>query len=133
MDVETIPTLIGIQQLARIQLARSSRCLGNPMSWKPITQEDLYVLLQSCINEMSAVSVALFQKYAVQPYQLSCVRTTKTGQEVIFVVAHIDEKVLVFDDVEDEFGIGTIPQNGVLDKWQLYGTLETALNVLQTR
>ncbi len=49
---------------------------------------------------------------------------------MIYVAACFGEKVLVFDDVEDEFGMGIISQNGLLENCKLYGTLEASLSML---
>lgn len=59
-----------------------------------------------------------------------CIRTPEIGQEMIYVAACFGEKVLVFDDVEDEFGMGIISQNGLLENCKLYGTLEASLSML---
>lgn len=100
------------------------------MTWQPITREMLDVLLSVCLNAMGERSIALFQQYHVEPYLISCIRTPEIGQEMVYVVARFGEKVLIFDDVEDEFGIGIISQNELLENWRLYGTLEAALNML---
>lgn len=80
---------------------------------------------------MPAASAAKFEQHKVQPYQLSCVRTATTGPELVFVVAQAGRIVLIFDDVEEEFGVGSISPGNVLKEWQLCGSLETALKILE--
>lgn len=100
------------------------------MSWNPITLHDLKELIASNLNQMSEASNTLFKEYKVEYYQLPCIRSLEVGQELIFVVAAYEDRVLVFDDVENEFGIAIVPEDGILKSWGLYGDLEFALKSL---
>lgn len=61
------------------------------------------------------------------PHRIPCKRNAQTPNEEIFVVAQAGSRVLVFDDVEDEFGVGDLAESSVLEKWDLLGSLSNAL------
>lgn len=97
------------------------------MSWKPIQLEDLRILLRTSVDELLPATREAFERAAVGPYEVNCVRVSEAGPERVFVVARLANKVLIFDDVEDEFGVGSLTAEGGLLEWELEGSLETAL------
>lgn len=46
------------------------------------------------------------------------------------MIARVGERVLVYDDVEEEYAIAHVPEGGHLRNWELYGSLEAALLAL---
>ena len=79
---------------------------------------------------MSNELCVLFKKNKVVPYKIPCQRIINSPVEFIYVVACYRDNLLIYDDVEEEFGIGVVPKGGVLKEWNLYGSLEVALNAL---
>lgn len=97
------------------------------MNWKPIEEKILKENIQKDAALLPDYEYGLFQRHAVPIFRLPCFRTTHTGQELIFVVAQLKEHVIVFDDVEDEYGVGIIKKGEPLKDWCLYGSLKDAL------
>ena len=81
---------------------------------------------------MSDVERKKFASFQTPIYRISCRRNNQTAEEQIFVVAHSKNKILLFDDVEDEFGIADLVEtpSRVLKEWELVGDLVTALRKL---
>ena len=59
------------------------------------------------------------------PVAIQCVRRDVSGSltepEPIFCVARAGDRVLIYDDVEEEFGIGVVDSDGLLRSWGTYG------------
>jgi len=72
----------------------------------------------------------LYRHYAVQPFQLPCQRDQNSGVEQIFVLAKNENRVLYFDDVEEDFGVSAPDEDGVLRDWGNYGPLVRAVLIL---
>lgn len=100
------------------------------MTWQPIELADLRLLLQSSTDELSAVSKTLFEQLTVSPYQVNCRRPGLADPERVYVVAQSDRLLLIYDDVENRFGVGRATVDGNLLKWDRCGSLESALSVL---
>jgi hypothetical protein len=96
------------------------------MSWKPITESDLLELLASCIKELDRETLAKLDSIRVPLRRVRC----KRGQidDSLYVIAQRGSSALVFDDVEEEFGIATLGADDVVVTWQLHGLLVNALN-----
>ncbi|HWL40289.1 MAG TPA: hypothetical protein VNO75_08630 [Gemmatimonadaceae bacterium] len=47
--------------------------------------------------------------------------------EPMYAVARAEAAIVVYDDVEEEFGVGTLDQDGILRSWSNYGELRWAL------
>lgn len=95
--------------------------------WQPIDETTMWGQLQTDIENMSS-SVRLLLPALSRPLTtLDCERGQLGKIEKLFVVIRTDEKVLIYDDVEDEYAIADIPSTGVLRVWQLFGPLEAAV------
>lgn len=102
------------------------------MDWRPITSAELADRLD---EELEAMPIDMREQYksvAVSVYPISCDRGGVMGEEQIYVVGQIGDLLLVFDDVEDEFGIAQYPcsDSNPLTCWELVGTLEQTLKKL---
>ena len=95
------------------------------MAWQPITLQQLSTIVQQSLSQVPEE----FEKIKVPFYQIRCKRCSGSENEKIFVVAKSETKLLIFDDVEDEFAIADMPVNSneILIDWVLCGTLEHAL------
>ena len=70
-----------------------------------------------------------FIRIQIPMYRLTCRRSNQYGDEWLIAVARLGNKLIVFDDVEDEFGIviSSGDSHEVFHDWRLFGTLENAL------
>jgi|GEM_PF-4105939 len=68
-----------------------------------------------------------WDKYKTAPYEIDCLRLAEYGTEKIFVVAAQGQDVIVYDDVEEEFGIGTIDPDGILRHWEIYAGIDSCI------
>jgi hypothetical protein len=102
------------------------------MTWQPISESELKLQLQSALEQMSEVERKKFASIQTPIYRIPCRRNNQTADEQIFVVAHSKNKILLFDDVEDEFGVADLIETPprVLKEWDLVGDLATALHKL---
>lgn len=53
--------------------------------------------------------------------------------EEVFVAARCGEHVVIYDDIEEEFAVGIIGDDGILRTWSLYGELRWALAAFRAR
>jgi len=127
MAVEIILIPTGTQQPGLIRWVYSSLYPSDDMDWKPIGEQMLREQLQREIEALPEYVRELFQKYSVPIYRLTCLRTADAGEEKVYVVARLENRVLFFDDVEDEYGVGTVWEGTMLKDWDLYGSLQAAL------
>jgi hypothetical protein len=58
---------------------------------------------------------------------VNCIRSEGYEPEQVYVVAREGNEVILFDDVEEEFGIGGIGQDGVLKEWNIYAGLDSCI------
>jgi hypothetical protein len=82
------------------------------------------------VSRLAPDVLRLYRQYAVQPFHLLCHRDQESGTEQVFVLAKKGNRVLYFDDVEEDFGVAIPDQDGVLRQWGNYGPLVRALLVL---
>jgi hypothetical protein len=68
-----------------------------------------------------------WEKHGLTPaVPILCVRQnmiegSECPPEPIYCVARIGLRVLIYDDVEEEFGIGVLDADGLLRQWGTYG------------
>jgi hypothetical protein len=84
----------------------------NTKAWRPITAAKLESLLVQELQSCSPEDVALFAKIRIEPRKIGFERGGRI--ESVFVVAEIGERVLFYDDVEEEFEVATPDQVGVI-------------------
>jgi hypothetical protein len=48
---------------------------------------------------------------------------------MFYVVAQLGDRVIVYNDVEEIFGVGTLPEVGPMTDWADFGPLVLALRV----
>jgi len=102
------------------------------MDWKPIARAEFEVILQEEFAKLPAEELKLYETYATALLEQPCYRSEQYGIERVFVVARAGRRLLLFDDVDDEFAIGIPDSDGVLRNWSLYGTLAVAVRNLPT-
>jgi SpoU rRNA methylase family enzyme len=98
--------------------------------WKPISRSAFESLVKQEISDFDSTDKELWSKYQVELRTAPILRSPQSGIEQVFVVAAIGERILFFDDVEDEFGVARPPTVGALVDYGTYGELRHALSGL---
>jgi hypothetical protein len=95
------------------------------MEWTPITADELRDVVVKQLVDLDAETQAVWDHFGTQPTQILCIRGRLDGDvpelEPIYAVARAGDEVLIYDDVEDEWGIGVMDADGVLRSWGTYG------------
>ena len=102
----------------------------HPVDWTPISEEQFTKILSNEVSSLAPDVLRLYQQYAVKPYQLPCARLQDSALEQVFVLAKNGNRLLYFDDVEEDFGVATPDDDGVMREWGNYGPLVRALLIL---
>ena len=76
-------------------------------AWKPITPEEFRRYLERSIVQLSADELRLYEQYRLAPFHIFINRRCTTDEKV-YVVARKGERLVVFEDVENQFAIGTL-------------------------
>ena len=100
------------------------------MDWTPVSKERFDEILSGEISSLVPDMQRLYEQYAVEPFQLPCIRDQGAAREQVFVVAKKGNRLLYFDDVEEDFGVTILDEDGVMREWGNYGPLVRALLVL---
>jgi hypothetical protein len=102
----------------------------DPDEWEPISRAGLESRLNAEIATLPPGLLNTYRTHATTIAGLPCFRSEQYGTEHVFVVARSGRRLLIFDDVEDEFAIGAVDEDGVMRDWGLYGDLIDALRAL---
>lgn len=97
------------------------------MTWNPISESEVTTIVQEAVARMSPEDAKKFARIQTPIHAIRCRHRGDLPEENIFLVARVGSKVLVFDDVEDQFGVGDLAQSDVLEQWDLLGDLSFAL------
>jgi hypothetical protein len=104
---------------------------GQPtMPWSPVSKENFERILTEEIAALTPDAASAYEKYATTPYEQRCWRSSDYGIERVFVVAKNGNRLLFFDDIEDEFGVGVPDSDAVLRDLGTFGTLVAAVLAL---
>ena len=101
--------------------------------WQPISQAELENLIASEVQDFDAEKLALWDRLRVPLEKVSVVRSEAWGEEYVFVVARRGHEVLYFDDVEDEFAVGTVTAGKLAEEGGLAGELRHAVSIFDRR
>ena len=99
-------------------------------NWSPISRAEFEALLLEEIAAFEATDNDLWSRYKVAVRTAPIVRSREYETEHVFVVAALADRVLFFDDVEDEFGVARLSEKGPLEDYGTYGELRFALRGL---
>lgn len=91
--------------------------LNSRTDWTPISRERFENILRDEVAGLPSDALRMYQASVIPIAEYPCFRTEQYGNESVFVVARSGEQVILFDDVEDEFGIGRPNDEGVLREW----------------
>jgi hypothetical protein len=100
------------------------------MTWHPVSREKFEHLLKEEIETLTPAALKAYEKYSKAPYEQPCLRDSASGIERVFVVARNGNRLLFFDDVEEEFGVGVPDSDGVLRDLGTFGPLVAAVLAL---
>jgi hypothetical protein len=99
------------------------------MPWSPVSKETFECILREEMASLTPDATKAYEKYSVATYEQRCVRSVNSGIERVFVVARNENRLLFFDDVEEEFGIG-VPDDAILRDLGTFGPLVAAFSRL---
>jgi len=102
------------------------------MDWVPVSKERFEGILAEELEALRPEVMRLYEQYAVSPFQLPCLRGENSVTEYVFVLAKKEERLLYYDDVEEDFGVAIPDEDGVLRNWGNYGPLVQRLSRLPT-
>lgn len=102
------------------------------MGWKPISATELTSWVEQAYAAMTETERRQFDELRIPLRRLFCQRSPMLGPEVLYAVARRELQYLIFDDVEEDFGIATHSgdETEVLNSWVLVGGLQYALHTL---
>ena len=98
--------------------------------WQPLSRAGFEDVLKQEVTQLTPEALKIYEAYASGIVEQPCYRSGQYGIERVFVVARHGERLLLFDDVEDEFAVGVPDSDGVLRDWGLYGPLLVAVRGL---
>jgi hypothetical protein len=98
--------------------------------WQPLSRAGFEDVLKREVTQLPPEALKIYDAYASGIVEQPCYRSEQYGIERVFVVARHGARVLLFDDVEDEFAVGVPDNDGVLRDWGLYGPLLVAVRGL---
>ncbi|WP_431263264.1 hypothetical protein ACQ859_25170 [Roseateles chitinivorans] len=80
--------------------------------WTPISAEELADLVQAELRQCTPAQAEAFSNHRVPFYQVPIPRGDAT--ESVFVIAHLQGKVLYYEDVEDGFELSALSPEGAI-------------------
>jgi hypothetical protein len=100
------------------------------MEWKSVSRDGFQAILDPEIAALPKETLEVLSLHAVNVFEQPCFRDSSYGIEKVFVVARAGTRLLFYDDVEEEFGIGVPDSDGVLQVSELCGPLAAAIRAL---
>lgn len=97
------------------------------MNWNPVSRLRFEQILREELTTLNPEELKTYEAHAIGLLEHPCHRGEKYGQEKVFVVARAGKRLLLFDDVEDEFAVGVPGIDAILRHWELHGPLGVAL------
>ena len=97
--------------------------------WQPATPEEIHRYLVEGIAEFLPADRPLFEQYRVEPFLVFINRLGTEGEKV-YVVARKGDRVIVFEDVEDKFALGTLVAQDRVEVTGWFNSLGGAIRTL---
>ena len=92
------------------------------MPWGPTSRSELLELLEHQLAHLGPECRETFDRYGVELESISRVFEANPSNPVMsFVIARHGSRVLFYDDIEEEFGTGTVAADGRLHEWGTWG------------
>ncbi len=88
-----------------------------------LTLSEVLHLVSMELATLDEIERQRFYRFAVPAFRVvyECAGASGAGTSSAWVVAQLESVVLAYDEDEDEFGIGTLQQDGRLTHWGTYG------------
>ena len=99
-------------------------------TWEPATPEKFRRYLDTGIAELSPDDLRLYERYRVDPVLIFINRPRTDGTEKVYVVARKVDRVIVFEDIEDQFAIGTLVAEDRVEMSGWFDSLGWAIRAL---
>lgn len=97
------------------------------LEWQPATIDEVKEIVEEDLKDCDAAQVAVYQKYAVEPFVAPIERYGKV--ESVVVVARKGNQVIYWEDTEYGFNVSPISEDGrILEHWCNQDELKYALN-----
>jgi len=100
------------------------------MTWRPVSRELFDKILKEEVKALTPTAMQIYARFAVPPFEQLCSRSVEYGVERVFVVARDENRLLFFDDVEEDFGVGIPDEDGILRDMDTFGPLVAAVLAL---
>ena len=118
----------------RRPLSPGVRQLGNRMGmssadWSPCTQLEVETLVSGAVVKFTDAESEKWRRYRITPQQVLIDRMG--NKEKVFAVARAGQNVVFFDDVEEEFAVGRLNEDGQVEDVRLLGELAWAIAELK--
>lgn len=102
-------------------------------TWKPITEAKLVLRIEEELESMSPDERQNFARLRAPVGNRGRLTISGTGAiEAFFIVARNGTRIVFFDDIEGDFGAGTIDEKGFVSEASLFGDLRWALRTIDT-
>lgn len=75
------------------------------MDWKPIAEDEIKSLFAEALAALSPPQQARYGAYLVVPRKAIITRGKTSAPDPVWVLAEGNEKLIFYDDVEDEFSV----------------------------
>jgi len=97
------------------------------MAWEPASIEEVRAIVEEDLKDCDTEQIAVYRKYAVEPYLESIERSGK--MESVVVVARKEDEVIYWEDIEEGFNVSPVAADGrILEHWCNQDALKFALN-----
>jgi len=97
------------------------------MTWHPKSDEEFKDFLRQKVDGLPHHLREKLQNTLIQVHKVKLPGRDGTEENNLFVFSKYNERVLFYDDVEDEFGTARIALSGTPTNYSLNGLLEHAL------
>ena len=91
------------------------------MQWQRISREKFQSILDEEVAALPQETLKILKVHFVPIFEQPYFRSEDYGTEKVFAVARAGNRVLFFDDVKDEFGVGVPDNDGVLRDLGTFG------------
>lgn len=102
--------------------------------WTPIDKQDLISMVNQELESTPAGLKSFYLTIRTPITNIACDRRQESGVEYLYKLADYSDYSLIYDDVEDEYGLlKNWSQCPVVNTWELIGGLSDTLYELRKR
>jgi hypothetical protein len=103
------------------------------MEWQKVSRRKFQSILDGEVAALTPEAARIFKVHTVPIFEQPCLRGENCDVEKVFAVARAENRVLFFDDVEEDFGVGVPDGDGILRGLGTFGSLVAAVLALNDR